>query len=854
MASPITIQLDGDATGLRKTLNQTEKRLSAFGSKAGKALKAVGIAAAGGIAVAGAGAAKLAFSLDSARAEVARATGATGEDLKALTDNLTDAFGQVPDSLETVAGVLGDVRTRFAGSNEDVEALTVSILDFARVTGGEAAATAEGLGRAMKIWDIDAASADLDVLTRVTQDFGIAGDKFAGQMQKFGPVFANAGLSMDETATIMGRLHGAGQDITRVTPGLNAFFRKMADAGEAPIPALREVEEAIRNAESSSEALSIATDAFGAEGAQRLTAAIRDAGVSFGDLDGFIAGADGNLARTTKATATFGEKMREVWNRIQAQIGKKLLPVFDRLARFISENWEDWAATARRVSERVREVATQVWDRLSPAVATLRDALAAMRDALEPVVRRIVEFIRANPTPFLAALAVVVGGVAVAALWSMVTALTAAAVAMVAAISPVALVVGGLAALVGGLVLAYQKVGWFRDLVDAVADFFAEKVWPALQETAAVVKEVFEEVIWPVVEAVTGWVIDTVRGIPDFFTDDAWPVLQQTAEVVREVFERVIRPVVEAVAGFVIDQVQAVISIFDGLIDFFTGVFTGDWSKSWEAIKQIFAAVFDFMIEAPAKFVGQLGEILADIGPTLLGFGADFIELVGRGLFEGLKFIVLDMAPKMTEWLAEIAGNLLKWGGDAMAHIGRGILAGLKFLVLDLPRMLLEWQAEIVTGLVRWGGEIAFSVIDGIVDGISGAAGAVFRALRDMISAAWDRVKDVPVVGDVAGVITGGVSAVGGLVGGLFGGARGALVTQPTLALIGEAGPELLVPLDRAPGAMPLPSAPHAGAAATIVVNINGDFHGDEDRFSELGVDGLRTYVRRNGPLHELTV
>jgi hypothetical protein len=50
-----------------------------------------------------------------------------------------------------------------------------------------------------------------------------------------------------------------------------------------------------------------------------------------------------------------------------------------------------------------------------------------------------------------------------------------------------------------------------------------------------------------------------------------------------------------------------------------------------------------------------------------------------------------------------------------------------------------------------------------------------------------------------------------------FGGATGAIVTRPTVALIGEAGPEALVPLNRAPGASALP-----GMGGGIVINING--------------------------------
>jgi hypothetical protein len=52
-------------------------------------------------------------------------------------------------------------------------------------------------------------------------------------------------------------------------------------------------------------------------------------------------------------------------------------------------------------------------------------------------------------------------------------------------------------------------------------------------------------------------------------------------------------------------------------------------------------------------------------------------------------------------------------------------------------------------------------------------------------------------------------------------GARGAIVTQPTMAMIGEAGPEALVPLDTMPGASPLGSF-GAGGIDTVIINVSG--------------------------------
>jgi len=59
--------------------------------------------------------------------------------------------------------------------------------------------------------------------------------------------------------------------------------------------------------------------------------------------------------------------------------------------------------------------------------------------------------------------------------------------------------------------------------------------------------------------------------------------------------------------------------------------------------------------------------------------------------------------------------------------------------------------------------------------------------------------------------------------------ANGGIVTSPTLALIGEAGPEAVVPLDRA-GAM----------GNNVTINVNG---GDPQQV----VNALRRYMQLNG-------
>jgi molybdenum-dependent DNA-binding transcriptional regulator ModE len=64
--------------------------------------------------------------------------------------------------------------------------------------------------------------------------------------------------------------------------------------------------------------------------------------------------------------------------------------------------------------------------------------------------------------------------------------------------------------------------------------------------------------------------------------------------------------------------------------------------------------------------------------------------------------------------------------------------------------------------------------------------------------------------------------------------AQGGLVMSPTLALIGEAGPEAVVPLDR--------MNDFGGGGGNVTIHVNG---GDPNAV----VDALRKYYRQNGPL-----
>jgi len=126
--------------------------------------------------------------------------------------------------------------------------------------------------------------------------------------------------------------------------------------------------------------------------------------------------------------------------------------------------------------------------------------------------------------------------------------------------------------------------------------------------------------------------------------------------------------------------------------------------------------------------------------------------------------------------------------------------------------------------------------------------GVVSTAMKFLSKAFHDYVIDplkaiLDLVGKVANAI-GKIASIGGSVGGAVGGligkipglADGGIVTQPTLAVVGEAGPEAVIPLNQARGM----------GSVNITVNANVA----DARLGDVIVNALREYNRRSGPIN----
>lgn len=124
-------------------------------------------------------------------------------------------------------------------------------------------------------------------------------------------------------------------------------------------------------------------------------------------------------------------------------------------------------------------------------------------------------------------------------------------------------------------------------------------------------------------------IINTILPILTQLLQFLIPIIQVLAEVFGSVLGSALQSISTIIGG--------VMTVFQGLMDFITGVFTGNWSQAWEGIKSIFKGIFDSLagiVKAPINAVISIinGAIS---GINKVGFDVpDWVPFIGGKAFK----------------------------------------------------------------------------------------------------------------------------------------------------------------------------------------------------------------------------
>lgn len=316
----------------------------------GKAMDGVALGIMGMATGAVAGLASIGADFQEMSRTVAVGTGATGDALRDLEESAMDVATNVPVSFDEAANAIAGLNTMTGESGPALERLSEQVLNASNLLGEDGVSNANDFGNALSQWEIDAddGASALDGLFAVTQNYGIGLGEVTGHLNTFGSVLNNAGFSMEESAVLFGSLEKSGLSVSRIMPGLNSAFRGWAEEGLNVQETLADTVGQIESAETAQEALALATEEFGAEGAQRLTTAIRNGSFALEDFDTALGDTSGLIDQTAEDNRTLGESFEMFKNEalvaiepIATELIDWLIPAMESMVEKL-EDALDW--------------------------------------------------------------------------------------------------------------------------------------------------------------------------------------------------------------------------------------------------------------------------------------------------------------------------------------------------------------------------------------------------------------------------------------------------------------------------------------------------------------------------------
>lgn len=154
----------------------------------------------------------------------------------------------------------------------------------------------------------------------------------------------------------------------------------------------------------------------------------------------------------------------------------------------------------------------------------------------------------------------------------------------------------------------WDKYG--KTLIKNIKDFFGTIQSFILNAWESVIKPIIENALemltwlWDnhlkgLVEELGEFIMKLTNGVLEIWNKFISPIVDFLVKTLGPIFVTVFNYIVDSIGtaiAVISDIVKGLLKVFGGIIDFLVGVFTGNWRKAFEGIKNIFKGIFESLV------------------------------------------------------------------------------------------------------------------------------------------------------------------------------------------------------------------------------------------------------------------
>lgn len=287
--------------------------------------------------------------------------------------------------------------------------------------------------------------------------------------------------------------------------------------------------------------------------------------------------------------------LRNHFDKVRAAIGRIFgeggLAVFDKIVAVVTTVGEtikgvfsdgNLGAARDKIEEIFGAKGAAVFDSFINIINSVRSTLSTLvgfiMEHIVPVAEQILSVIVTNVIPGI------LGGI------------QAAAPVIMQIVQSIADFIAGIMPIIGDFIAGIMPV--IREIITFIQTY----VLPVIQEVFNfIVAEVLPfivqgiQTLGSIITTVLSAVLPVVQTVFQTIWSIIQPIMQQILTVVQAVLPAVLS-IFQNVFNTIGSIISAVQQVLGGIIQFITGVFTGNWSQAWEGIKSIFGGIWDAIL------------------------------------------------------------------------------------------------------------------------------------------------------------------------------------------------------------------------------------------------------------------
>ena len=173
-----------------------------------------------------------------------------------------------------------------------------------------------------------------------------------------------------------------------------------------------------------------------------------------------------------------------------------------------------------------------------------------------------------------------------------------------------------------------------KPIIESIFTFITQTVVPIILQTIQTAAPYISTIISGI-----GTAVMTVAQIIGQALQMVLPIIQTVITTLLNIGQVVVPAVLAAISVFsqgISDAIAGVKTIFEGIITFITGVFTGNWEQAWQGVKDIFGGIFETL---GALFKTPINAVISLINQAIRGINGlgldipDWVPLIGGKKF-----------------------------------------------------------------------------------------------------------------------------------------------------------------------------------------------------------------------------